>query len=433
MTAAVRPYEKCALYFFILGVALTALGPAAHYIGVGVALLLVVYGRARYGEKIWRLPKTAYDFRIFFITLAALVWSMAANALSAPSLYMFGKSASVSLEFLVTILLTLRLLYADAAIDKFVKIFAASNIVLSLTVIARVLFGINMPNGALSNGNVIGIYALLLLPIFCTYALYGSMHTAVRYFLPSLGFAVIAVSFSSGAWIAAFVECVVLVICIIVSRRVSVGVKKPLAVCLCMAAVCAAMLSFNEAVVVRRFKSEISQLRSVANFEKFTSHRNEIWRSTLYFIREKPIIGYGRDTFEDNYAANVAMFREKGFVNKNNSRVYYHPHNMYLNILYDAGIPALILLGVSCLMLLKKLILLLKGQVLDQRGLMWTVLGITTLFGQFVWGLSNDVFDQRRDIAIIFWTIYAVLIVYPSYCKENILAETDKEKLSPTI
>ena len=42
MTAAVRPYEKYALYFFILGVALTALGPAAHYIGVGVAFLLTV-------------------------------------------------------------------------------------------------------------------------------------------------------------------------------------------------------------------------------------------------------------------------------------------------------------------------------------------------------------------------------------------------------
>lgn len=415
MTAAVRPYEKYALYFFILGVALTALGPAAHYIGVGVAFLLTVYGRVRYGDKIWRLPGTVYDFRILSVTSAALVWSMTANALSAPSFYMFGKSASVSLEFLVAILLTLRLLCTDDARDKFIKIFAGANVALSLTVVARVLFGLHMPNGALSNGNVIGVYSLLLLPFFCAYALYGTAHIAARYFMAALGFAVVAVSFSSGAWIAAFVECVVLLVCLFVSRQVSFSVKKIIAAAVGVAAVFAVLLSFNENVVVQNFRRELNQLCSVTNLEKFTNHRSGIWRSTLYFIGEKPIIGYGRDTFEDNYAANVEVFREKGFVDKDGRQVYYHPHNMYLNILYDAGIPAIILFGVSCLMLLKKLASLLKNSALEQRELLWTVLGLTALFGQFVWGLSNDVFDQRRDIAIIFWTIYAVLIIYPSY------------------
>lgn len=414
MTAAVRPYEKYAFCLFILGVSLTALGPAAHYIGVGLSFLLVLYGRLRYGDKMWRMPETVYDFRILAVTSAALVWSMVANAVSAPSFYMFGKSASVSLEFLITILLTLRLLGTDAARDRFLKIFVAANIVLSLTVIVRVLLGVHMPNGALSNGNVIGVYSLLLLPVFCAYALYGTLHTAVKYLLPVLGLAVVVVSFSSGAWIAAAVEYVVLIVCIAAGRRVSVSVKKIFAVLLCIAAACAAILSFNQAVVVQNFKRELAQLCSVANVEKFTNHRSGIWRSTLYLIGKKPIIGYGRDTFEDNYAANVSIFIEKGLVSKND-RIYYHPHNMYLNILYDAGIPALILFGISCLMLLKKSVSVLKNDIAGHNELMWTVLGLTMLFGQFAWGLSNDVFDQRRDIAIIFWTVYSVLIIYPKY------------------
>ena len=97
---------------------------------------------------------------------------------------------------------------------------------------------------------------------------------------------------------------------------------------------------------------------------------------------------------------------------------------MYLNILYDAGIPAIILFGASCLMVLKKLALLLKNGAPGQRELIWTVLGLTALFGQFVWGLSNDVFDQRRDIAIIFWTIYAVLIIFPPYQEKNPVKDT---------
>lgn len=415
MTETVRRYEKYALCLFILGVSLTALGPAAHYIGVGLAFLLIVYGRLRYGDKMWRMPGTVYDFRILALTAVALIWSMAANALSAPSFYMFGKSASVSLEFLITILLTLRLLGTDDARDRFMKIFIAANIVLSLTVAARVLFRVDMPNGALSNGNVIGVYSLLLLPVFCAYALYGSTRASAKYFLPALSLAVVALSFSSGAWIAACVEGIVLAVCVLMGRRTSFGAKKILAAAVCIAAVFAALLSFNENVVVQSFKREFNQLCSVANLEKFTNHRSGIWRSTLYFISQKPIIGYGRDTFEDNYAAKADIFREKGFVNKNDKTVYYHPHNMYLNILYDAGIPAIILFGLSCLMVLKKLALLLKNGAPGQRALMWTVLGLTALFGQFVWGLSNDVFDQRRDIAIIFWTIYAVLIIFPKY------------------
>ncbi len=415
MTGTVRLYEKYAFYLFILGVSLTALGPAAHYIGVGIAFLLIVYGRLRYRDKMWRMPGTVYDFRVLAVTSAALIWSMTANALSAPSFYMFGKSASVSLEFLITILLTLRLLGLDAARDRFMKIFILANIVLSLTVVARVLFGVDMPNGALSNGNVIGVYSLLLLPVFCAYAFYGDTRAAGKYFLPALGLAIVAVSFSSGAWIAAFVECVVLAVCVIMNRRPFFCAKKILAAIVCIAAVFAVLLSFNENVVVQSFKREFNQLCSVANIEKFTNHRSGIWRSTLYFIGENPIIGYGRDTFEDNYAAKANIFHDRGFINKNDKTIYYHPHNMYLNILYDAGIPAIILFGLSCLMLLKKLALLMKNGSQGQRELMWTILGLTTLFGQFIWGLSNDVFDQRRDIAIIFWTIYSMLIVYPKY------------------
>ncbi len=358
----------------------------------------------------WRTPR-GEDAKIFCLTAAALLWSIFANAVSAPSFYLFGKSAGVSLEFLLTIMLTLRLLDSDGSRDFFLKCVVGANALISLTVVARVFYGFHALNGAMANGNVIGLYSLLVAPFFFGYALYTPASFISRLVLYSLSAATVFCSFSSGAWIAAVFEIAALLLCFVITRR-RFSPKEILAAVLFIAVAGSLVLLPRQETAVRLMNRELAQLRAVDDPGRFTTHRVGIWRSALYFIGKRPLTGYGRSTFRINYAACENLFIEKGFVAED-EQLYTHPHNMYLNILYDAGLPAFILFGAALLLLSRKLFLRLRKGGEPSRELMWTVIGAVSVAGQLAWGLSNDVFDQRRDLAVIFWVLYSLLIICP--------------------
>ncbi len=71
-------YETFAFWIYTLGVAMTAFGPVAHYIGWFLALLSIVYGRIRYNAplavKLERDSRQIIYFLFFF-----LLWSMFAH------------------------------------------------------------------------------------------------------------------------------------------------------------------------------------------------------------------------------------------------------------------------------------------------------------------------------------------------------------------
>ncbi|MDO5114984.1 MAG: O-antigen ligase family protein [Synergistaceae bacterium] len=411
MTAPKR-YERYALYSFIFAISFTVLGPVVHYTGLGITAILLLYGRVRYKDKFFLTPDNKADIRIYAVTVGALIWSMFANALSATSFYMFGKSATVSLEILITLLFVQRLFNTDAARGKFLRIFIVTNVIIASMWVARFFCGFYMPNKAMQNGNALAVYALLLMPVFYCYAFYSMHNLFVKILLCVSSAAVILISFSAGAWIAAAGQGVALLFCLMMHRKVKL--KKVFVVFSLSCVFIAAVFFSNNNLLISNFRREVAQLSSFTNTSVFTNHRSSAWLSALYFIKEKPIIGYGRATYEDNYREMTTFFRTNGIVDSNNEEVYSHPHNMFLNIVYDAGIPSIIMFACAVFLLLKKLFVLLKAVGLKPKEYMWVSLGIATIIGQLLWGLSNDVFDARRDAAIIFWAIYSILIIYPS-------------------
>ncbi len=80
--------------------------------------------------------------------------------------------------------------------------------------------------------------------------------------------------------------------------------------------------------------------------EKLMSNRGYIWNRTLPIVLEKPVLGYGADTFTANFPQGDLIYK----------RLYLHdhtiivdkPHNFFLNLALNFGFVGLILfLGIS--------------------------------------------------------------------------------------
>lgn len=130
-------------------------------------------------------------------------------------------------------------------------------------------------------------------------------------------------------------------------------------------------------------------------FEKLDSlstGRMHIWKQTLKLIKERPIFGYGFDTFP--YTINHDDIENGNvFIDK--------PHNWYLTVWYGCGILGLVgLLGIIIWIVVETIKLYIKG--IDNKMLYITVFGVISYAFQ---GLFNDSFIGT---SIFFW-IYAGL------------------------
>ena len=48
-----------------------------------------------------------------------------------------------------------------------------------------------------------------------------------------------------------------------------------------------------------------------------------------------------------------------------------------------------------------------------ENGIPWYMIHLTLLVGMVVYGLTGDVFEARRDLAVIFWTSLGIIRVMP--------------------
>jgi len=66
-----------------------------------------------------------------------------------------------------------------------------------------------------------------------------------------------------------------------------------------------------------------------------------MWESSLYMIKNNPILGVGVGNFKPNYLDYIENVSEEKL--PNSSRQHDHPHNMFLFIAAEQGIPSLLL------------------------------------------------------------------------------------------
>jgi hypothetical protein len=142
----------------------------------------------------------------------------------------------------------------------------------------------------------------------------------------------------------------------------------------------------------------VKRIKFFDGYEKKGSSRIYIWSRTIPKIFEKPIFGHGQDTFplvfpQNDFFGKKLSFGMKGiFVDK--------PHNYFIQIALNNGIPALILVGFLFLSYfydsLKKIIL--KKDV-------FSICIFLSVFSYFITCFFND---SVVSVAPLFWTLLAI-------------------------
>jgi len=402
-------YETFAFWVYVLGVAMTALGPITHYIGWTFALISLVYGRIRYNAPL-SIKLQPEGRKIICFLVLFLLWSMFAHIPYVDSFYIWGKGASIPFEFLTGLYLAMRLINTSNKRKIFGLAVVAVNLVFCFDVMFRPDFQILGWNGSLDNGNAVALYSLLTMPFFFCYAFwYFEKYNFIKYFICGTSLLLIFFSFSSGAWTAAFFQIIIFIYYSLMSKKVSI---KTLGVFLILFGVLITLfLCFYSKGYIGSFKREINQITSINNSEVLTTNRIYTWKAGIILASDHLISGNGWGTFEENFRNNFKYLKEK--IQFRGTERFVQPHNMYISILYAGGIPALLLFLIAFVLSTKKSWSELRHDVISSGDIPWHLVCFILMVSMAIYGTNGDVFEARRDISVIFWACWGLLIVMP--------------------
>lgn len=139
-----------------------------------------------------------------------------------------------------------------------------------------------------------------------------------------------------------------------------------------------------------------------------------IWEKAIELVKERPIFGYGLDTFMYNFPHNsidarAGMYDENTIIDK--------PHNIYIGLLYGTGIIGFLSVIVLLIMsLLKPLRVVIK----QNQSIIW-ILGIA-------WGayLLQALFnDSLPGTSTVMWVIAGILLAMTLNNKEQLDGRDD--------
>ncbi|NCD09630.1 MAG: O-antigen ligase family protein [Negativicutes bacterium] len=402
-------YETFAFWVYVLGVAMTALGPIAHYIGWTFALISLVYGRIRYKTPL-SIKLQPEGRKIFYFLVFFLLWSMFAHIPYVDSFYIWGKGASIPLEFLTGLYLAMRLIDTSKKRKIFGLAVVAVNLVFCFDVMFRPDFQILGWNGSLDNGNAVALYSLLTMPFFFCYAFwFFEKNIIIKYILCLTSLLFIIFSFSSGGWICAVMQIVIFMFYAAESKKLKIlSVVILIAASIFIFSILISVFDNGPAVSLKR---ELNQMMSFNDFDTLTNSRTDTWKASIFMTKIHPFTGTGWATFEKVF--NEQRNNMAGILHQEWSYPISHPHNMYLSILYSGGFPALLFFIVSFVLSTKKSWSGLRHDVINSGDIPWHLVCFILMVSMAIYGTNGDVFEARRDISVIFWACWGLLIVMP--------------------
>lgn len=135
--------------------------------------------------------------------------------------------------------------------------------------------------------------------------------------------------------------------------------------------------------------------RLTLTFENIDIVRKEFIKLTPKMILKRPILGYGPDSFRKVFYQENPEFKEKG---------HFHPHNMYLHILFENGILGLFSFFCLFFKLIRNLIkIYYNSQEKYVRNFSLGVLGSVLVF--LVYGFVDEPFRAHYAPYVLFFLI----------------------------
>ncbi|RKJ80232.1 O-antigen ligase family protein [Pyramidobacter sp. CG50-2] len=401
--------KKFFLYCYTLSIALSPLGPVFHYILWGATLISLVYCCAVNKEDIIHRVELSHRSRVVLALFSLfLLWVVISGLFSYRELKSYGRNVTVPLEMLLGILMSVIFLGTESARKTFIKVFVAASVLILLGNLLRIAGLLEyFPNRALNNGNTLGALGLLLFPpvaCFAFWSVNGGKLKQIILLFPVLS--VIFFSFSSGAWLSAFLGGLVFLYYAFRFHKISCRTLMTYVACFLAAAV----LLYGVSGDFRRcLLGECKQISSLHDMNELTTQRNEIWKVALHAIKKRPFLGYGGDSFYNVHEAIVrAKAQELGLTVK---RSMDHPHSTYFYLCCIGGIPALLLWLAPIGLCMKKMLKYARAE--KNVFFPWGVTAVMLLVEILTYGTNGDIFQGRRDIAVMVWCFIGIMVVLP--------------------
>lgn len=146
----------------------------------------------------------------------------------------------------------------------------------------------------------------------------------------------------------------------------------------------------------------------------FASHRGYIWSRTIPLLKEFFFLGSGPDTF-------IFAFPNQDYVGLNQSgyvaTLITKPHNMYLQIGTQTGVPSLLCVLAFFLIYLVDSFLIYARS--DDRSLSY-YLGIGIFAGCFGYMVVGIINDSMVAVAPIFWALIGIGLAVNRMCRANV-------------
>jgi O-antigen ligase len=139
-----------------------------------------------------------------------------------------------------------------------------------------------------------------------------------------------------------------------------------------------------------------------------------MWKSSLYMIKNNPILGVGVGNFKPNYLDYIDNVSSENLTT--GSRKHDHPHNMFLFIAAEQGIPSLLLFLIMIFLSVKISLFNLYNYPKFSFG---NLIGIASLSMFIVFIVHSMVDSTARYGHVGFFIIFILIINYVLYEEMN--------------
>lgn len=398
-------YNRYAQYIFMISIVLTVFAPAVHYVGFALSLFFLIYGRIRYKDAIFPRAIGKQEKLINCLMVIFFIWSAFLHLGAVDNFHTWGRGASVYLEMLLWYFFTMRLFCTDNIRKTYISMLVVITTLIFCMIICVFALGwFKVFHNLSMNLNALGLYATLAFPYIFYYSLWIWPNSVKKYVTCSICALVSVICFSSGAWLAIIVMLPLIIYFAWSSNKLSM---KSMSIGLCLAAIALVCVnSISNGAILKRFTVELAQVSALDKMDSLTNHRYSIWIGTIKMISGRPLTGYGRDSFDAEHARLLAHDAELAKA----TGVFDHAHNTYLELAFAGGWPSAVLFVLIVMLLIKKC---WENRRLIENGIPWNMIHLTLLAGMIVYGLTGDVFEARRDLAVIFWTALGIMNCMP--------------------
>ncbi|GET32547.1 hypothetical protein PbJCM13498_14100 [Prolixibacter bellariivorans] len=167
--------------------------------------------------------------------------------------------------------------------------------------------------------------------------------------------------------------------------------------------------------------SSSNMMKHVESMTNITSDASNVerlnrWYCALEMFKEKPVLGWGPNTYQFKYAP--FQIREFRTIISTNSGDWGNAHSEYLGALVSSGLPGLLAFLVMIVLILYTGIRL-YSRTKDARTRLLTMAAVLSLITYFVHSFLNNFLDMD-NAAVPFWMSFALIVVLDIHERQSL-------------